>query len=149
MATTRIWDKDNEHILAFRRSVAGNQSCLPLVKYMLSSLIGLATYPKKINMKNNIENTARSYQDLIDEVEKEQAKILKELKYVLTGIQGGRSLSEQEYQCFIERELERKKFDDIAYNMRISESTAKTYYNRAIKKLSKEATLVKYKLRRK
>jgi len=100
-------------------------------------------------LKNNIENTARSYQDLIDEVEREQAKILKELKYVLTGIQGGRSLSEQEYQCFIERALERKKFDDIAYNMRISESTAKTYYNRAIKKLSKEATLVKYKLRRK
>src|SRR5210317_1678059 len=54
MATTRIWDKDNEHILAFKRSVAGNQSCLPLVKYMLSSLIGLATYPKRINMKNKI-----------------------------------------------------------------------------------------------
>ena len=54
MATTRIWDKDNEYILAFKRSVAGNQSCLPLVKYMLSSLIGLATYPKKINMKNKI-----------------------------------------------------------------------------------------------
>ena len=53
MATTRIWDKDNEHILAFKRSVAGNQSCLPLVKYMLSILIGLATYPKKI-MKNKI-----------------------------------------------------------------------------------------------
>ena len=148
MATTRIWDKYNEHILAFKRSVAGNQSCLPLVKYMLSILIGLATYPKKINMKI-IENEAIGYQQLIDEVEKEQAKILKELKYVLTGIQGGRSLSDQEYQCFIERALERKKFDDIAYNMRISESSAKTYYNRAIKKLSKEATLVKYKLRRK
>jgi len=53
MATTRIWDKDNEHVLAFKRSVAGNQSCLPLVKYMLSILIGLATYPKKI-MKNKI-----------------------------------------------------------------------------------------------
>ena len=52
MATTRIWDKDNEHVLAFKRSVAGNQSCLPLVKYMLSSLIGLATYPKRI-MKTN------------------------------------------------------------------------------------------------
>jgi len=149
MATTRIWDKDNEHVLAFKRSVAGNQSCLPLVKYMLSILIGLATYPKKINMKNSIDNQAKGYQDLIDEVEKEQAKILKELKYVLTGIQGGRSLSDQEYQCFIERALEKKKFDDIAYNMRISESSAKTYYNRAIKKLSKEATLVKYKLRRK
>ena len=148
MATTRIWDKDNEHVLAFKRSVAGNQSCLPLVKYMLSILIGLATYPKKINMKI-IENEAIGYQQLIDEVEKEQAKILKELKYVLTGIQGGRSLSDQEYQCFIERALEKKKFDDIAYNMRISESSAKTYYNRAIKKLSKEATLVKYKLRRK
>ena len=52
MATTRIWDKDNEHELAFKRSVAGNQSCLPLVKYMLSILIGLATYPKNI-MKTN------------------------------------------------------------------------------------------------
>jgi hypothetical protein len=148
MATTRIWDKDNEHILAFRRSVAGNQSCLPLVKYMLSSLIGLATYPKKINMKN-IENEAIGYQQLIDEVEKEQAKMLKELKYVLTGVVGGRELSEQEFQCFYERAVNKYPFADIAFNLRISESACKTYYNRALKKLSKQATLITHLLRRK
>ena len=37
-----------------------------------------------------MNNTARSYQDLIDEVEQEQAKMLEELKYVLTGIIAGR-----------------------------------------------------------
>ena len=82
-------------------------------------------------MKNNIENTARSYQDLIDEVEQEQAKMLEELKYVLTGVVAGREPSEQEYQCFYDR------------------SIYKTYYNRAIKKLSKQATLIKHLLRRK
>ena len=100
-------------------------------------------------MKNNLENTARSYQDLIDEVEKEQAEMLIQLKYVLTGIVAGRELSDQEYQTFYDRTIYKKPFADIAFNMRISESSAKTYYNRAIKKLSKEATLVKYKLRRK
>jgi DNA-directed RNA polymerase specialized sigma24 family protein len=105
--------------------------------------------PKKINMKNNIENTARSYQDLIDEVEKEQAKMLKELKYVLTGVVGGRELSEQEFQCFYERAVNKYPFADIAFNLRISESACKTYYNRALKKLSKQATLITHLLRRK
>lgn len=100
-------------------------------------------------MKNNIENTARSYQDLIDEVEQEQAKMLEELKYVLTGIIAGRKFSEQEFECFYERTIYKKPFADIAFNMRISESACKTYYNRAIKKLSKEATLIKHLLRRK
>ena len=100
-------------------------------------------------MKNNIENTARSYQDLIDEVEKEQQQILHELKYVLTGVIAGRELSEQEYQCFYDRTIYKKPFADIAFNLRISESAFKTFYNRAIKKLSKQATLVKHLLRRK
>lgn len=99
-------------------------------------------------MKNNIENTARSYQDLIDEVEKEQAKMLNELKYVLTGVVGGRELSDQEYEVFYERSVKKHKFSHIAFNMRISESACKTYYNRAIRKLSKQATLIKHLLRR-
>lgn len=100
-------------------------------------------------MKNNIDNTAKGYQDLIDEVEKEQAKILKELKYVLTGVVGGRELSDQEFQCFYERAVNKHPFADIAFNLRISESACKTYYNRALKKLSKQATLIKHLLRRK
>ncbi len=100
-------------------------------------------------MKNDIENTAKGYQDLIDEVEKEQVKIIEELKYVLTGVVGGRQLSENEYQCFIERAVDKKKFDDIAFNLAISESSAKTYYQRAIKKLEAEAKRVTLRLKRK
>ena len=100
-------------------------------------------------MKNNIENTSRSYQDLIDEVEKEHKKIKKQLKYVMTGIVAGRKLTDQEYQCFYDRTIYRQPFADIAFNMRISESACKTYYNRALNKLSKQATLVKHLLRRK
>ena len=100
-------------------------------------------------MKNNLENTARSYQDLIDEVEKEQAEMLIQLKYVLTGVVAGRELSDQEYECFSERVMYKKPFADIAFNLRISESACKTYYNRAIRKLSKQATIIKHILRRK
>lgn len=100
-------------------------------------------------MKNDIENQSKSYQDLLDEIEKEQVKIIEELKYVLTGVVGGRQLSEQEYQCFIERAVDKKKFDDIAFNLGITESSAKTYYQRAIKKLEAEARRVTLRLKRK
>tara|TARA_R100000995_G_C3449362_1_gene107318 strand:- start:440 stop:742 length:303 start_codon:yes stop_codon:yes gene_type:complete len=100
-------------------------------------------------LKNDIENTAKGYQDLIDEVEKDQRKIIEELKYVLTGVVGGRQLSEQEYQCFIERAVDKNKFEDIGFNLGISESAAKTYYQRAIKKLEAEATRVTLRLKRK
>jgi len=100
-------------------------------------------------LKNDIENTAKGYQDLIDEVEKDQRKIIEELKYVLTGVVGGRQLSDQEYQCFIERAVDKNKFEDIGFNLGISESAAKTYYQRAIKKLEAEATRVTLRLKRK
>ena len=100
-------------------------------------------------MKNDIENTAKGYQDLIDEVEKDQIKIIEELKYVLTGVVGGRQLSDQEYQCFIERAVDKNKFEDIGLNLGISESAAKTYYQRSIKKLEAEATRVTLRLKRK
>ena len=100
-------------------------------------------------MKNDIENESKGYQDLLDEVEKDQIKIIEELKYVLTGVVGGRQLSDQEYQCFIERAVDKKKFDDIAFNLGISESAAKTYYQRSIKKLEAEATRVTLRLKRK
>ncbi len=100
-------------------------------------------------MKNDIENTAKGYQDLIDEVEKDQIKIIEELKYVLTGVVGGRQLSDQEYQCFIERAVDKNKFEDIGFNLGISESAAKTYYQRSIKKLEAEATRVTLRLKRK
>ena len=100
-------------------------------------------------MKNNIENESKGYQDLLDEIEKDQIKIIEELKYVLTGVVGGRQLSDQEYQCFIERAVDKKKFDDIAFNLGITESSAKTYYQRAIKKLEAEARRVTLLLKRK
>ena len=100
-------------------------------------------------MKNDIEQSAFGYQQLIDEVEKEQVKIIEELKYVLTGVIGGRELSDQEFECFIERAVDKKKFDDIAFNLAISESSAKTYYQRAIKKLEAEAKRVTLRLKRK
>jgi hypothetical protein len=100
-------------------------------------------------LKNDIENTAKGYQDLIDEVEKDQRKIIEELKYVLTGVVGGRQLSDQEYQCFIERAVDKNKFEDIGFNLGISESAAKTYYQRSIKKLEAEATRVTLRLKRK
>jgi len=100
-------------------------------------------------LKNDIENTAKGYQDLIDEVEKDQEKIIEELKYVLTGVVGGRQLSDQEYQCFIERAVDKNKFEDIGFNLGISESAAKTYYQRSIKKLEAEATRVTLRLKRK
>ncbi len=100
-------------------------------------------------MKNDIEQSAFGYQQLIDEVEKDQRKIIEELKYVLTGVVGGRQLSDQEYQCFIERAVDKNKFEDIGFNLGISESAAKTYYQRAIKKLEAEATRVTLRLKRK
>lgn len=100
-------------------------------------------------MKNDIEQNAFGYQQLIDEIEKDQIKIIEELKYVLTGVVGGRQLSDQEYQCFIERAVDKKKFDDIAFNLGITESSAKTYYQRAIKKLEAEARRVTLRLKRK
>ena len=100
-------------------------------------------------MKNNIENESKGYQDLLDEIEKDQIKIIEELKYVLTGVVGGRQLSDQEYQCFIERAVDKNKFEDIGFNLGISESAAKTYYQRAIKKLEAEATRVTLRLKRK
>ena len=100
-------------------------------------------------MKHNLENESKGYQDLLDEIEKDQIKIIEELKYVLTGVVGGRQLSEQEYQCFIERAVDKKKFDDIAFNLGITESSAKTYYQRAIKKLEAEARRVTLRLKRK
>jgi len=100
-------------------------------------------------LKNNIENECFGYQNLIDEVEKEQEKIIEELKYVLTGVVGGRQLSDQEYQCFIERAVDKNKFEDIGFNLGISESAAKTYYQRSIKKLEAEATRVTLRLKRK
>ena len=100
-------------------------------------------------MKNNIENECFGYQNLIDEVEKEQEKIIEELKYVLTGIIAGRKFSDQEYQCFIERAVNKNKFEDIGLTLGISESAAKTYYQRAIKKLEAEARRVTLRLKRK
>ena len=47
------------------------------------------------------------------------------------------------------RPINKKKFDDIGFNLGISESAAKTYYQRAIKKLEAEARRVTLRLKRK
>ena len=95
---------------------------------------------------NSIENQSKGFQHLIDEIEKEQERITEKLVYTLTGVIGGRSLSEQEYQVFKERALTKKSFSDIAFNLSINESSAKTYYKRAINKLAARATQLKAKL---
>mgnify|MGYP003142742174 CR=1 FL=1 len=98
-------------------------------------------------MKFDIENQARGIQDLIDEVEKEQDKITEQLRYTLTGVIGGRELSDQEYAVFIERALTKRSFSDIALSLSIKESSAKTYYKRAIDKLSACAIRLKHKIK--
>ena len=96
-------------------------------------------------MKNDIENQAKGYQDLIDEVEKDQEKINEHIVYLLTGIVGAKELSDQEYEVFINRTLYNNKFEDIACNMQIRESTAKTYYGRALNKLQATAKRISIK----
>ena len=49
-------------------------------------------------MKNNIENEASGYQELIDEIEKQNAEIDKHMKYLLAGLTAGRTLSDQEFK---------------------------------------------------
>lgn len=100
-------------------------------------------------MKNNIENEASGYQELIDEIEKQNAEIDQHMKYLLAGLTAGKTLSDQEFKCFVDRQLYKNRFADIAYNLQISESTAKTYYQRALQKLQKEAQKVKLIYRRK
>ena len=76
-------------------------------------------------MKNDIENQAKGYQDLIDEVEKDQEKINEHIVYLLTGIVGAKELSDQEYEVFINRTLYNNKFEDIACNMQIEKAQLK------------------------
>ena len=58
---------------------------------------------------------------------------------MLTGLIAAQELSKQEYKVFIERVLQKQKFDQISLNLSLSVSSVKTYYTRALRKLNKVA----------
>ena len=81
----------------------------------------------------NIENTARGYQQLIDEIGKEQEKMNEHIIYLITGIVGAKELSDQEYEVFVSRTLYHNRFEDIGCTMSISESSVKNLLWQGIK----------------
>jgi FixJ family two-component response regulator len=87
----------------------------------------------------DIENTDKSYIDLIEEIEKQQKSVDKAIIYMLVGLIARDELSVQEYKVFIDRVLNKKKFSDIAFQLSLSQSSVKTYYSRSLKKLNKVA----------
>ena len=95
----------------------------------------------------DIENTAKGYQELIDEIEKEKKDIDNHVIYMITGVVGSKVLSEQEYNVFIERALNHRKFEDIALTLGIKKQVAWTYYQRAVKKLENTAKDITYKFK--
>ena len=107
----------------------------------------LTIYYKNMKYKD-IDNTDDSYISLLEEVYDVQQKINKEVQYILTGMIGGNKLSKQEYKVFIERVLYKNKFEDIACEMALHQSSVKTYYNRALKKLKNVAMDIDLKIHR-
>lgn len=87
----------------------------------------------------DIENTDESYINLIEEIENHNAKVDSAVIYMLTGLIAAQELSKQEYKVFIERVLQKQKFDQISLNLSLSVSSVKTYYTRALRKLNKVA----------
>jgi len=71
------------------------------------------------------------------------------VQYVLTGLIAGKKLSEQEYRVFIARVLYKSKFEDIAFEMGLSQSSVKTYYKRSLNKLNDIAQETMFKIKRK
>lgn len=90
----------------------------------------------------NLENESRGYQQLLDEIQKEQDELADNVVYLVTGVLAAKKLSEQEYSVFVERSLNQTKFGDIAYSLGISDSTARVYYHRALQKMKLEAERV-------
>lgn len=87
----------------------------------------------------DIDNTDESYINLIEEIENHNAKVDSAVIYMLTGLIAAQELSKQEYKVFIERVLQKQKFDQISLNLSLSVSSVKTYYTRALRKLNKVA----------
>ena len=87
----------------------------------------------------DIDNTDESYINLIEEIENHNAKVDSALIYIITGLIAAQELSKQEYKVFIERVLQKQKFDQISLNLSLSVSSVKTYYTRALRKLNKVA----------
>lgn len=97
----------------------------------------------------DIENTDKSVADLVQELEDHNKRIDQAVIYMLTGLICSKILSEQEYKVFIERVLSKSKFDRIAMELSLSQSSVKTYYSRALKKLNKIAIETECKFNRK
>lgn len=91
----------------------------------------------------HIDNEAFGYQQLIDEISKEQENIKQRVRYLMTGILAAHEFSEQEFKVFIARTLHQDKFKDISLTLGITESTARVYYHRATQKLKEKAVYVK------
>ena len=87
----------------------------------------------------DIDNTDESYINLIEEIENHNAKVDSAVIYMLTGLIAAQELSKQEYKVFIERVLQKQKFDQISLNLSLSVSSVKKYYTRALRKLNKVA----------
>jgi DNA-directed RNA polymerase specialized sigma24 family protein len=97
----------------------------------------------------DIENTDSSYTDLLNEIQEYQDDINRDVQYVLTGLIASKKLSDQEYRVFVARVLHKNKFDDIAFEMGLSQSSVKTYYTRSLKKLNATALEIDLKIKRK
>ena len=97
----------------------------------------------------HIDNESFGYQQLVDEIVKEQEHLRKRVTYLMTGILACKEFSDQEYEVFIQRSLKQKSFKDISITLSISESTARVYYHRATKKLNKQAIIVQSQFIRK
>ena len=93
----------------------------------------------------HIENESYGYQQLIDEISKEQEHIKKRVRYLMTGILAAHEFSDQEFKVFIFRTLNQDKFKDISLTLGITESTARVYFHRATQKLKEKAVYVESK----
>lgn len=94
-------------------------------------------------MKNNIENESKGYQDLLDDISKEENIHHSKIKYMVVGLKAAKKMTEKEYFVFTERTIYHSRFIDICLNMGISESACKTYYQRGLEKLKQTYQEVK------
>jgi len=97
----------------------------------------------------HIDNEAFGYQQLLDEISKEEKNIKRRIRFMMAGIVASKEFSKQEYEVFIDRTLYQRSFKDISLTLGIEESTARVYFHRASKKLQKAAIFVKEKFLRK
>jgi len=82
---------------------------------------------------NNIEQEAKGYQDLADELSKLEKVHQSKIKYMLVGLQAAKKMTDQEYKIFVERTTYQYTFEDIGLNMGIKKQTVQYHYEKAVK----------------